>query len=181
VADRARELLQRLVQLSRRRDERVVAKRRDRRRGPRSGLIGIERALDLVTEANEGEPAGDDLLRERLAAPLVFDLHQLVRGGKGVVARRDHLADVVWRGREPQAVLDVPLVLAQLDGEVPDRVPELVGHLLVDDRLVERREVLPLQVLDERDLERRRVVESLDDRGDRLLARELRSPPPPLA
>src|SRR5207253_9912440 len=71
--------------------------------------------------------------------------------------------------------------LAQLRREVPDRVPELVRHLLVDDGFIEGRKILALQVLDECDLERGRIVKPLHDRGDGLFPGELRGAPPALA
>src|SRR5206468_1905918 len=80
--------------------------------------------------------------------------------------------------RQPQAVLDVALVLAQLRREVPDRVPELVRHLLVDDGFIEGRKILALQVLDECDLERGRIVTPLRAPGDGLFPGELRGAPP---
>src|SRR2546423_8909716 len=140
-------------------------------------LAGMEDALDLIVKAEERELAADDLLRERLAPPLVVELHELVRGRERVVPLRHHVANVVWGRGQPQTVLDVALVLAQLRGEIADRVPELVRHLLVNDGFVERRQVLALQVLYERDLERGRIVEALDDCRDRLFSGELRRPP----
>src|SRR5258708_35867028 len=113
VADRAGELLQRLIQLARGLDQRIVAKWRERRRGARAGLARVEHALDLVAEPDERELPRDDLLRERLAPPLVLDLHELVRGGERVVARGHHLAHVVRRGGKAQAVPDAPLSFAR--------------------------------------------------------------------
>ena len=96
LADRSRQLRQRLVQLASSGDERVVAQGRDLRRGAMGLLAGMEHALDLVVEAEERELTADDLLRERLAPPLVVELHELVRGGKRVVSLRDHVTNVVW-------------------------------------------------------------------------------------
>src|SRR5438093_563693 len=181
VADRAREFRERFVQLSRCRDERIVTEGRYHGFGPQRLLAGVQDPLDLIVQPEERELSGDDLLRERLTAPLVLDLHELVRRGEGVVSLRDHVVNVVRRRRQTQTVLDVALVLAQLRREVTDRVPQLVGHLLVDDGLVERGEVFALQVLDERDLERGRVIEALDDGRDRLFACELGRAPAALA
>ena len=132
-------------------------------------------------QADERQLPGEDLFRERATTSLVLELHQLVRRRKRVIPLRDHLAHVVRCAREAQPVLDVALVLAKLPRELADGVSELVGHLLVDHRLIEGREVLALEVLDERDLEGGRVVEALDDRRDRFLACDLRRTPAPFA
>jgi hypothetical protein len=57
----------------------------------------------------------------------------------------------------------------------------LVDHPVVHRRLVQRRQVLALEVLDDRDLERRVVVDVLDQRGDRLEAGLPRRAPAPFA
>ena len=86
----------------------------------------------------------------------------------------------VGRIREAQPVLDVALVLAQLLGQLAQAVAVLGGHALVHERFVERREVLPLEVLDDGDLERRLVVDLLDDGRDLGAARRARGAPAPL-
>ena len=55
------------------------------------------------------------------------------------------------------------------------------GDRAAEDRLVERREVLALEVLDDGDLERRVVVDLLDHGRDRLESRHLRGAPSALA
>jgi len=52
-----------------------------------------------------------------------------------------------------------------------------MDHPVVHRGLVERRQVLALEVLDDRDLERRVVVDLLDEGRDRRVARDLRRPP----
>ena len=53
----------------------------------------------------------------------------------------------------------------------------LLDHAVVHDRFLERRQVLALEVLDDRDLERRVVVELFDERRDRVESGGGRRPP----
>ena len=73
-----------------------------------------------------------------------------------------------WRIREPEPVLDVSLVLTDLLRELSHRVAECIGHLAEHGRLLERRDILALEVLDDADLEGRALIEVDDDRRDRL-------------
>ena len=59
--------------------------------------------------------------------------------------------------------------------------PEVLDQLLVGGRLLERVEVVALEVLDERLLERGRVVGVADERGDRLQPDPARRAPAALA
>ena len=138
-------------------------------------------ALDPLAELDEGELVAGHLVGELLALLRVLDLHQLVGVRQRVLAQRHELPDLGRCVGEAQPVLEVALVLAHLLGELPDAVPVLADHAVVHRRLVERRDVLALEVLDDRDLERGVVVDVLDDRGDRQLARDLRRAPAALA
>src|SRR5439155_6548997 len=90
-SDRARQLGERLVELACRGDERVVAERRDLRRNPLSFLARVKDPFDLIVQSEERELARDDLLRERLPAPLVLELHQLIRS-------EEHTSELQSRG-----------------------------------------------------------------------------------
>ena len=119
-------------------------------------------AFDLVAQLDQGQLAAGDLLGQPPALPRVLDLHQLVGVRQGVFAQGHQLADLGRRVGQAQAVLEVALVLAELLGQLADAVAVLADHAVVHRRLVERREVLALEVLDDRDLERRVVVDLLD-------------------
>ncbi len=97
-----------------------------------------------------------------------------------VFAHGHQLADLRWRIGQAHAVLDVALVLADLLRELPHRIAE-IHHLPEHGRLLERGDVLALQVLDDRDLERGLVVELGHDGGDRLALCQARGAPAPLA
>ena len=138
-------------------------------------------ALDLLAELDQRQLVAGDLVGQPAALLRVLDLHQLVGVGQGVLAQRHELADLGRGVGEPEPVLEIALVLAQLLGELADAVAVLADHAVVHRRLVERRDVLALEVLDDRDLERRVVVDVLDERGDRgcpaiFDARQRRSP-----
>ena len=124
-------------------------------------------ALDLVPELDERQLAASDLLAQPLPLLRVLDLHELVRVGQRVFAQGHQLADVVGSIRKSQPVFEVALVLAELLGELPDRVAVFPDHAVVHRRFVERGEVLALEVLDDRDLEGRVVVDVFDERRDR--------------
>ena len=112
---------------------------------------------------------------------LVADLHELIGVADRVLAHGHELADVGGRIGKAQPVLDVALVLADLLRELAQRVAERLGHLAEHRRLLERRDVLALEVLDDADLERRLVVELGDDGRDRLPLGHTRRTPAPLA
>src|SRR5439155_25919898 len=56
---------------------------------------------------------------------------------------------------------------AELVGKLADAVPVVADHPVVHRRLIERRQILALKVLDDGDLERSLVVDVLDERRDR--------------
>src|SRR6202008_2656843 len=58
LADRARQIRERLIQLARRGDERVVAQRRDRRLRLFRGLARVEDPLHAVVQAQERQLPG---------------------------------------------------------------------------------------------------------------------------
>ena len=128
-------------------------------------------ALDPLAELDQGQLVAGDLVGQPLALLRVRDLHQLVGVGQRVLAQRHELAHLGRRVGEAEPVLEVALVLAQLLGEPADAVAVLPDHAVVHRRLVEGRDVLALEVLDDRDLERGVVVDVLDEGGDRRHAR----------
>src|SRR3954453_10314892 len=87
--------------------------------------------------------------------------------GERVFAQGHEVPDLFRGIRESKAVLEVALVLAKLLRELANAVAMLVDHPVVHRRLLERRKVLALKVLDDRDLERGVVVDLLDERRDR--------------
>ena len=99
---------------------------------------------------------------------------------QGVFAQGHQLADLWWSGGQAHPVLDVALVLADLLGELPQRVAQ-VGHLAEHRRLLQGRDILPLQVLDDRHLQGGLLVELGNDGGDRFALRHSRGAPPALA
>ncbi len=119
-------------------------------------------AFDLLAQADEGQLPAGDLIGQ--ASPLlrVLDLHQLVRVGERVFAQGHQGTDIVGRVRQAEPVLQVALVLAQLVGQLPDAVAVLADHPVEHRGFIERRDVLALEVLDDRDLERCVVVDLLD-------------------
>ena len=147
----------------------------------RSGRGASRSTLDLVAQLDEGQLAPGNLCGEPLALPGVLDLHQLVGMGQRVFAQGHELADLRRRVRESQSVLEVALVLAQLLRQATDRVAMVANHAVVHRRFVERGEVLALEVLDDRDLQGRVVVDLLDEGGDRREARGFRRAPAALA
>ena len=158
--------------------------RRRNRGGLGLGLVGGETsgpALDALPQLDERQLVARDLLGQLLALLGILDLHELIRMGQGVLAQRHELTDLVRRVGQPQAVLEVALVLAELVGKLADAVAVVPDHPVVHRRLVERRDVLPLEVLDDRDLHRGLVVDVLDQCRDGHVARELRCPPAALA
>ena len=139
-------------------------------------------ALDLVAQLDERQLASGDLVGQAPALLRVLDLHQLVGVRQRVFAQRHEFADLGRSVGQAQPVLEIALVLAELLGQLADAVAVLADHSVVHRRLVERRQVLALEVLDDRDLERRVVVDLLDRapgslRGRRAFdARQRRSP-----
>ncbi len=55
------------------------------------------------------------------------------------------------------------------------------NHLVVDERLINRREVFPLEVLDDRDLQGGLIIDVLDESGYRVKPGCVCRPPPSLA
>ena len=96
---------------------------------------------------------------------------------QAVLAQRHELADLRRSIGQAKPVLEVALVLAELVGELPDAVAMFVDHPVVHRGFIEWRQVLALEVLDDRDLERRVVVDLLDQGGDRLEPGETRCAP----
>ena len=137
--------------------------------------------VDLLAQLDERELAAGHPGREAAALLLVGDLHQLVGMGEGVFAHRHELPDLLRRVGEAEPVLEIPLVLAELLGELADAVAMVADHPVVHRRFLERREVLALEVLDDRDLERGVVVELFDESRDRDESGLLRGPPAALA
>ena len=88
---------------------------------------------------------------------------------------------IVGKLEKPQAVRDRASVLADHLGDIVDREPELVLERLIAARLLDRVQILALEILHERVPERLGVVHLADDRRDRRPSRELRRAEPPLA
>ncbi len=123
--------------------------------------------FDAFAESDEGQLTASDLLRQASSLARVFDLEQLVGVRDRVFAHRHQVLDLRRRAGEPQSVLEVALVLAELLGEATDAVAVLLDHPVVHHRFLERREVLALEVLDDRDLEGGVVVQLFDEGRDR--------------
>ena len=145
------------------------------------GLGTSAAALDLVAELDQGQLATGHLFGQAAALLRVLDLHQLVGVGQAVLAQRHELADLGRRVGQPKAILEVALVLAELVGELADAVAVLMDHPIEHRGFVERREVLALEVLDDRDLQGRVVVDVLDQGRDRRQSGLPGGPPATLA
>ncbi len=94
-------------------------------------------------------------------------LHQLLHGGRQV--------------EQPHRIGDVRAALAHLPGDVFLGLVELGPEPLVAARLVDRRQVGALQVLDQRDLQRFEIVEGPHHHRHVVQLRLLRRAPAPLA
>jgi len=94
--------------------------------------------VDLFSKLDQRELASGDHVGQMLSLLRVLDLQQLVGMREGVFAHRHQLADLDWRVGQAKAVLEVALVLAELLGKLPDAVPMLADHLVVDDGLIDR-------------------------------------------
>ena len=101
--------------------------------------------------------------------------------GQRVFAHGHQLPNLQRSVSQAEPVLDVALVLAELLGEAPDAVAVVADHPVVHRRLVQRRQVLALEVLDDRDLHRGLVIDVLDHRWDGGEAGGLRRSPAALA
>jgi hypothetical protein len=95
------------------------------------------------------------------------DLQELVSMREGVFAHRHQLANFGGSVGKSETVLEIALVLAELLRELANAVAVLANHLVVDHGFVDRGEILALEVLDDRDLERGLVVDLFDEGGDR--------------
>ncbi len=137
--------------------------------------------LDLVAQLDERQLAASDLFGEAPASLRVLDLEQLVRVRQRVFAHRHQGTDLVRGVGQPEPVLEITLVLAELVGELADAVAVFADHPVVHRRFIEWRDVLALEVLDDRDLERGVVVDLLDQRRDRQQAGDLGRAPAALA
>jgi Asp-tRNA(Asn)/Glu-tRNA(Gln) amidotransferase A subunit family amidase len=126
--------------------------------------------LDLVAQLDERQLAASHLLGQSTPLLRVLDLHKLVGVRQAVLAQRHQFADLRRGVGQAKPVLEIALVLAELVGQLADAVPMFVDHAVVHRRFVERRQVLALEVLDDRDLEGGVVVDVLDQGGDRLEA-----------
>ena len=67
---------------------------------------------------------------------------------------------------QPQAILDVALVLADALSQLADAVAEFARHARKDRRLIKRGEVFTLEVLDDRNLKGDLIAHRLNDGGD---------------
>ena len=137
-----------------------------------SASIGGTRAsgcstVDLLPQLDEGQLAACDLLGQPASLLRVLDLHQLVGVGQAVFAQGHQFADLRRCPGQSQAVLQVALVLAELLGQLADAVAVFVDHPVVHGRFIERCQVFALQVLDDRDLKGRVVVDVFDQCRDR--------------
>ena len=87
------------------------------------------------------------------AAPALGQRQQRTRVAHRQRARREVRAHFVGQLQQPQEVGDRAAVLADGRGDLVLRQPELVRQPLIGQRLVDRVQVLALDVLDERQLE----------------------------
>ncbi|MCY1236149.1 hypothetical protein D9M72_487920 [compost metagenome] len=78
-------------------------------------------------------------------------------------AFRQHVAHRFRQFQQSQAVCDVAAALADNFAEIVLRVTVFGNQLLIAERLVERVEIRALNVLDDRDLERRAIVDVTDN------------------
>jgi hypothetical protein len=138
-------------------------------------------AVDLLAKLDERQLATGHPSGQSAALLLVGDLHELVRVGQRVFAHRHQLPDLLGCVGQAKTVFEVALVLAQLFRELADAVAVLADHPVVHRSFFERGQVLSLEVLDDRNLEGRVVVELLDKGRDRREAGFLRRPPAALA
>ena len=97
------------------------------------------------------------------------------------LAALEHLAHQARQLEEPQQVRDRRARAADGVGGVGMREPELLDEPVQRARLLERVQVLALNVLDQRDRDGGLVGNVADDGRDRLQARHLRGPPAALA
>src|ERR1035437_5143974 len=98
-----------------------------------------------------------------------------------VFAHRHKLSNLGRCIGQAEPVLQVAFVLAELLREAANAVAMLADHLVVYEGLIDRGEVLALEVFDDGDLECRLVVDILDEGWDRGQPGSLGSAPPALA
>ncbi len=92
-----------------------------------------------------------------------------------------HLQHRVGELEETERVGHRRPVATDRDGDVLLGQLELGDEPLVTARLVHGREIVPLQVLDQRERQHRAVVDDAPDRGDLLPAERLTGPQPALS
>ncbi len=159
------------------------SRRAVRRRPPRRLVVGRDdrRLAQRVLDRPHREPLGHDPLRQLLLQRAVGGAEQ--RAG---VAHRQRLVahQALDRRREleqAQGVGDRGAAAADPDRDLFVGEAEVLDELLVGRRLLEHVEVRAVDVLDQRVLERRRVVGVADQRGDVLQPDPPRRPPAALA
>lgn len=149
--------------------------------GPRARAAALLRrglAGDQPLGLAHGEVAADDLHRERRRVRRV-EQRAAVPGREPAAVEQQ--LDRVRQVEQAERVGDVAPALAERARELVLGAVELLGEAAVALGLLDRGEVLALDVLDQRDLERGRVRELLDQHRHLVEPRRLGRAPAPLA
>ena len=136
---------------------------------------------DRVFHRAHRQALADDASRELLLERAIGRAEQ--RAGVPALERvvLDHLLDRGRQLQEPQRVGDRDAAASDPRRHLLVRETEVLDELLVGGGFLERVEVGAVHVLDQRVLERRRVVGRSDEGGDRLQSGAPRRPPTTLA
>src|SRR5207253_4097002 len=137
--------------------------------------------LDQRLHRPDGEVFGDYLSSGLAQIALVGNREQRPGVSHAELAGHDGLLDGVREAQEAQRVRDRRPLLADARREFLLRQPVLLDQALVRLRLLDRVEVLALDVLDQRDLERLVVGDLANHHGQLTQPRLLRRPPSALA
>ena len=143
------------------------------------GLPGGEEPRQVLGLAH-GQAVVDDPLRQLQPHGLVGHREDRARVTGGHLALVDQVLHLVGQIEQAQRVRDRRARLGDLVGQLGLRHLVLGEQLAVAARLFDRVQVLALQVLDERELERLRRRRRQHAHRHPLQARQPRGPPPPL-
>ena len=135
---------------------------------------GGEQALDEGLARARRELVLLDVVRRLALQRVIGERDERLRLSHREHAAREIVLHLLIELHEPQEIRDMGAAAPHLGGERLLREVELLEETRVRPRLLDGAEILALQVLDERDLARLRIVIGAHDGGDLREPRELR-------